>query len=310
MATLAFPSECTLHLPEGWIDARRFERALLKCGDALSNSFSVVVVRISAGCNLMIDVVIRLLSFCNQVLAMTKRLRLDFVGGTQGCMGYLDRMGFFDCLNRDAEVAPYRPSFSGAALHRGRNRGLVEIERFSGNVRADQSLPDRLAKAVERGCASRHDRIQVSKSIADIIGHLVDNVSEHSQTPLDAYAVLQTYTKKVVVAVSDSGRGIMGTLRPALNRRRSQLANLSETELLVEIFRQGLSSHTDVKRGLGLMMSARTAIKYRADLDVRLLNQRVLLKPSGNAYAANTAYTQDALPLLQGTHIAFSLNLG
>lgn len=310
MATRAYPSECILHLPDGWIDARRFERALRNCGDALSNPFSVVVVRISAGCNLMIDVVIRLLSFCNQVLAMTKRLRLDFLGGTDGCMGYLDRMGFFDGLSRDAEVTPYRPSFSGAALHRGGNRGLVEIERFSGKVRADQSLPDKLARAVERGCASRHDRTQVANSIANIISELVDNVTEHSETPLDAYAVLQTYTKKVVVAVSDSGNGIMGTLRPALERRQSPLAELSETDLLVAIFRQGLSSHEENNRGMGLMTSARSAIRYRADLDVRLLNQRVLLKPSGNAYTSNMAYTQEGLPLLWGTHIAFSLNLG
>lgn len=122
--------------------------------------------------------------------------------------------------------------------------------------------------------------------------------------------IRRTYTKKVVVAVSDSGNGIMGTLRPALERRQSPLAELSETDLLVAIFRQGLSSHEENNRGMGLMTSARSAIRYRADLDVRLLNQRVLLKPSGNAYTSNMAYTQEGLPLLWGTHIAFSLNLG
>lgn len=309
MATLAYPSECVLYLADGWIDARGFERALRSCGDALRNPVSIVVVKISAGCNLMIDVVIRLLSFCNQVLSVTKRLRLDFLGGVDGCMGYLDRMGFFDYLSQDADVKPHRPLLSGATRYRGTNGGLVEIERFSGDFAADRSLPDRLARAVERGCASRHDRTEVAHAIANIISELVDNVTEHSNTPLDAYAVLQTYTKKVTVAVSDSGKGIMGTLRPALEQRGSSLAALGETDLLVEIFRQGLSSHAEHNRGLGLMTSARSAIRYRADLDVRLLNQRVLLRPSGNAYTANRAYTQDDLPLLWGTHIAFSLHL-
>ncbi|MES2136899.1 MAG: ATP-binding protein [Pseudomonadota bacterium] len=311
MATLAYPLECTLRLPDGWINAQRFERALVACGDALGGPFSTVVVRISAGCSLMIDVVIRLLSFCNQVIASAKRLRLEFLGGADGVMGYLDRMGFFDGLNREAEVAPHRPLFSGAALHRGGNRGLVEIYRFSGDVRPDQSLPGELAKAVERACSSRHDGSQAARAIANIISELMSNVAEHSGSSLDAFAVLQTYTNgnRVTVAVSDSGKGIMGTLVPVLRSRGDPLANLTETDLLIEIFRKGLSSNADDNRGMGLMDSARSAIRYRADLDVRLLNQRVLLKPSGNAYRANTAYTQEKLPLLWGTHISFSLDL-
>ena len=56
-------------------------------------------------------------------------------------------------------------------------------------------------------------------------------------------------------------------------------------------------------------MSAKHAIGFRADLDVRLLNQRVLLKPSNNEYQPNMAYSQEQLPLLWGTHIAFSFKL-
>lgn len=309
MATLSYPSEYVLHLGDGWVDTRKLERAFRNCGSALTGPIDTVVVRISAGCSLMADVIVRLLSFCHQVLATTKRLRLEFAGGTDGCMGYLDRIGFFDCLSRDAETVPARPKLSSAAFYRGNNCGLVEIERFSGNVEADRSLPERLGRAVERGCSSRHDRVQVAGAISRIVSELVGNVPEHSGTPLDAYAVLQTYSKKVTIAVSDSGKGIMGTLRPALERRHSPLAKLSETQLLIEMFRKGLSSLDGDERGLGLMTCAQIAIRYRADLDVRLLNQRVLLKPSGNAYRANTAYTEEGLPLLWGTHISFSLKL-
>jgi hypothetical protein len=47
----------------------------------------------------------------------------------------------------------------------------------------------------------------------------------------------------LLVAVSDSGLGIMQTLRPALSAEFSNLVGLSDTDLLVEVFREGLSRH-------------------------------------------------------------------
>ena len=308
MATSLALSECTLDLPGCWVDALKFERALRRCGDALGMAFTTIVIRIPVGCKMMIDVVIRLLSFCNQLVACTKRVRLEFSGGT-GVMGYLDRMGFFDHLAKEVDVAPYRPTWSAASLHRGGNAGLVEIERFSRTSEADKSLVQRLAQTVERGCSSRPDVKEIGEAIFTIFGELVANVHDHSGTPLDAFAALQTYPQgnRMTVAVSDSGIGIMQSLRPALVGERWH--KLNDTDLLVEIFREGLSSKHEDKRGLGLKSSARHAIGFKADLDVRMPNQRVLLKPSHNEYRANTAYSQERLPLMWGTHISFSLKL-
>ena len=196
-------------------------------------------------------------------------------------------------------------------LHRGGNSGLIEIEKFSRSAPADRDLPDRLVRALERSCTNRADVKQAANAIANITGELVSNVFDHSETGLDAYAALQTYPQgnRVTIAVSDSGKGIMGTLRPALQRRASPLCALSDTDLLVEIFRQGISSLDDDKHGNGLMSCAHSAIRYKADLDVRLLRERVLLKPSDGIYRPNTAYSQVGLSLLWGTHIAFSLQL-
>ncbi|MGE3993324.1 hypothetical protein [Pseudorhodoplanes sp.] len=259
----------------------------------------------------MIDVAIRLLSLCNQIVAMTKRLRLEFAEGAYAIRGYLDRMGFFDHLSREVIVIPTRPIVSGARIHRGGNRGLVEIERFSRSSEPDQNLVPRLAHAVQRSCACRGDVKEIGDSIFNIFGELIGNVFEHSGTALDAYAALQTYPRgnRVTVAVSDSGIGIIDSLRPALVRKDSPFATSSEVDLLVEIFREGISRHDDDKRGLGLMASAHSAIRFKADLDVRLLRQRVLLKPANGHYRPNTAYSQEELPLLWGTHIAFSLDL-
>lgn len=308
MAAYAFIGECTLELPDGWVNAWKFEKALMRCGDALGALYNTIVIKIPAGCKLMIDVIIRLLSFCNQAVASTKRVRIEF-GNSDNAMGYLNRIGFFDHLSTDVEVSPRRPLYSGAAIHRGGNGGLVEIERFSRGNQVDQKLVPRLVAAVERGCAARADVKQIGDAMFSIFGELIKNVFDHSQTSLDAYAALQTYPQgnRLTVAVSDSGIGIMKSLRPALQGGR--WGNLTDVDLVVEIFREGISSKPEDQRGLGLKSSAKHAIGFRADLDVRLLNQRVLLKPSNNEYQPNMAYSQDQLPLLWGTHIAFSFKL-
>lgn len=307
-AANAFIGECTVELPGNWVDAWKFEKALVRCGDALGAMYSTIVIKVPVGCSLMIDVIIRLLSFCNQASACTKRVRLEFADGGNA-MGYLNRIGFFDHLATAVEVSPARPVYSGAAIHRGGNRGLVEIERFSRTNAVDQQLVPRLVTAVERGCAARADVRQIGDAMYSIFGELVKNVYDHSETSLDAYAALQTYPQgnRLTVAVSDSGIGIMKSLRPTLTGGRWD--NLSDVDLVVEIFREGISSKPEDKRGMGLKSSARHAIGFRADLDVRLLNQRVLLKPSNNEYQPNMAYSQDRLPLLWGTHIAFSFKL-
>lgn len=258
----------------------------------------------------MIDSAIRLLSLANQLVSTTRRTRLRFEEGEVGTMGYLNRMGFFDCLDPRVNIEPERPFISGAALHRGGNRMLVEITRINKDVRDDE-LPTRLSDAVEKACASRADVKELGGAVWTIFAELIQNIFDHSDTQLDGYAALQVYQggNKVSVAVSDSGRGIMDTLRPALRTEFPKLADLSDTEVLVEVFRQGVSRHgTD--RGCGLKGCAAKAIKFAATLDVRLPNQRVLLVPAKGIYELNIAHCYEGLPLLWGTHIGFAFGMG
>ncbi len=310
MATVLQTSECTLVLPTGWVNPRKFEAALQLCGDALGSSFTTVVLRIAAGSKMTIDVILRVLSFCNQVAAMTKRMLLVFEGG-QSDMGYLDRMGFFENLQRAVDVSPPRPLFSRAAAHRGGNATLVEIEKFSGTVPAEQSLIARLGAAAQRSCATRTDVAQISHSVSNIFSELIGNVAEHSRSPLDGYAALQRYERgnEVRIAVSDSGIGIIDSLRPALIAKSEPAANLNDVDLLIEMFRRGISRLDDQDRGNGLMCSAAQAIRFRADLDIRLPRQRTFLKPANDHYAQNMAYSTAGLPLLWGTHLSFALKL-
>jgi len=301
---------CVVNFPAMWIDAGRFETVLRESYGPHDPRMHEVVFHFPIGCKIMIDGAIRLLSLANQLVLSTRRVRLNFQEGEDGTMGYLNRMGFFDHLALAVEVLPSRPSHSGARLHRGGNSMLVEIARINKDDQ-DPGLPTRLSEAVSSACNSRPDVDELTGAAWTIFAELIDNIFSHSDTQLDGYAALQVYSggNRLSVAVSDSGRGIMETLRPAIRTKFSKLAGLSDIDLLVEVFRQGVSRHgTD--RGLGLKGCAAKAIKFDATLDVRLPNQRVLLRPARGTYEPNRAFCYDQLPLLWGTHISFAFGLG
>lgn len=300
---------CAIDLPPRWVDASRLETAIGIAGHPHGPGVYEVVVRFPRDCKLMIDAAIRLLALANQLAFTTCRVRLEFEEGETGTMGYLNRMGFFDYLPSAVDVTPKRPTVSGAHLFRGGNAGLVEIARINKDSR-DNQLPGRLTDALMRACGKRADAAELEGAAFTIFAELIDNVFEHSQTPLDGYAALQSYNggDRLAVAVSDSGLGIMQTLRPSLQSEFPRLLGLSDVDLLIEVFRQGISRHgTD--RGCGLKGSAAKAIKFRAKLDVRLPNQRVLLTPASGTYKVNTARSYDRLPLIWGTHIGFVFHL-
>lgn len=302
--------QCGIDFPAAWIDASRLEAAVRRSGEPHGPGTYEVVFRFPAGCKVMVDAAIRLLSLVNQLSSSTKRVRLLFEEGETGTMGYLNRIGFFDHLAGDVELAPARPAYSAASLYRGGSSNLVEIARINRDIR-DRGLLSRLTEALMRSCGKRPDAAELEGAAWTIFAELIDNIFSHSRTPLDGYAALQVYARgnRLMVAVSDSGLGIMETLRPALKSESTRLGALSDVELLVEIFRQGLSRH-GTNRGCGLKGSAAKAMKFKADLDVRLPRQRVLLTPARGSYQANTAHCYDGLSLIWGTHIGFVFNLG
>jgi hypothetical protein len=299
-----------VRFPAQWIDITKFERALqYSCGPHDPGTYSVIF-DFPVGCKIMVDAATRLLSLINQLASTTRSVLLNFEEGEAGTMGYLNRMGFFDHLSDDVEVIPGWPVYSAAEFHRGGNRSLVEIARINKDAR-DVDLPTRLTNALMRSCGERADASSLEGAAWTIFAELIDNIFSHSRTELDGYAALQVYSggNRLSVAVSDSGIGIMDTLRPSLRTEFPRLADLSDTDLLVEIFRQGVSRHgTD--RGCGLKGCAGKAIKFNANLDVRLPQQRVLLTPAQGSYRPNTAHCYEGLPLMWGTHIAFTFGLG
>lgn len=301
---------CVVEFPKTWIDGSQFESALQKsCGPHPPEAREVTFA-FPKGCRIMVDAALRLLSLANQLAHPSRRVRLDFEEKETGTMGYLNRMGFFDNLRAEVEVIPERPAVSMAALLHGSNKMLVEIARINKDER-DTELPRRLEKVVAHACRNRNDVKELAGASYLIFAELTENIFVHSSTQLDGYAALQVYAggNRLSVAVSDSGRGIMATLRPTLHMRFPRLQRLSDTDLLVEVFRQGLSRHGE-GRGNGLKGCAEKAKKFNAKLDVRLPNHRVVLVPARGTYEADRAYCDDDLPLIRGTHIAVAFGLG
>ncbi len=300
---------CLVELPSKWVDSAQLEQALSASGGPHGGSFYSVTFRFPKNCKVMVDAGVRLLALANQLDFSTRRVALEFDEGEAGTMGYLNRMGFFDHLAGQVIVRPYRPPFSGAKIYGGSNKDLVEIARISPDNR-DQDLPTRLSEAVASALGTRGDVKTLKDAIWTVFAELIDNIFAHSATVLDGYAAMQLYRngKSLQVVVSDSGQGIMNTLRPTIQSQFPALADLSDTNLLVEVFRQGISRHGP-DRGCGLKGSAAKAMKYNADLEVRLPESRVVLVPANGIYKANTAYCFGRQTLLWGTHIGFRFHL-
>jgi hypothetical protein len=184
--------QCQIILPSCWVDASKLEAAIQSAGNPHGPNVFDVQIRFPVGCKLMIDAAIRLLSLANQLAYGTRRVKLHFDQGEAGTMGYLNRVGFFDHLAPAIEVAPHRPLYSGAALYRGCNTGLVEIARINKDER-DKGLPTRLTDALMRPCGTRRDAAELEGAAWTIFAELIDNVFSHSRTPLDGYAALQVY---------------------------------------------------------------------------------------------------------------------
>jgi len=296
-------------LPVRWTDGSALEQSLRDGVSPHETNCSEVRFSVPAGCQLMTDAAVRFLSLCNQLDSALRRVIIDFEDGEAGVAGYLNRIGFFDWLSPSIEVSPQRPPSSAKVKYKGRNPGVVEIERIDRN-RRDTSLPERLRIAISQACGKRNDVEELAGAAWTIFAELIDNVFSHSQTPLDGFAALQVYPRGncLKVTVSDSGLGLLQTLRPALASQFPHLARLPDMELLVEVFSRGLSRHGG-NRGCGLKGCADRAIRFRAELDVRLPQVRILLVPGTGGYRPNRAYCYSGLPLLWGTHISFTIAL-
>lgn len=298
-----------IDFPGGWIDGVQFERALNGGMNPLRSAEMTVHLRFATGAKLMVDAGARLLSIANQLNHLQKRVTLEFPAEDPSTFDYLNRAGFFDHLSSGIRVLPHRPLVSTAMIYRGGNRGLVEFASLKPND-VERALPDRLAKALAGAIGDAGRRAQIEDAAYTLFGELIGNVYAHSATPIDGFAVLQVYPKgkAAKIAVSDSGHGLLETLRPALKQHYPHLMARSDTELLVQVLRDGLSRNGK-GHGCGLKVCADHAVKFGANLEVRLPVSRFRLVAKRGTWQFGRAVVYDACPLIWGTHITFDFQL-
>ncbi len=123
-------TDSTFTFRDSWVDLKAFEDAFRRDGPHETPNATIRFV-FPAGCKIMLDAGLRLLSLANQLVSTTKRVILAFEE-EEGTRGYLNRIGFLDHLDEAVEVIPSRPTFSGAEIYR------------RGASRAIRAVPDRV----------------------------------------------------------------------------------------------------------------------------------------------------------------------
>jgi hypothetical protein len=257
----------------------------------------------------MVDAAVRLLSLANQLVARGLSVTFAFDGEFNEAMGYLNRANFFTCLSSQVHIIPERPDPAYATIYQGNSKNLVEFKQLSlADSDACSSIPIQLIDALDSAMTARSDRKQLGHMAYILFGELIDNVYCHSQSSLDGFAALQVYRNggKVLVVVSDSGVGLLETLKPKL---LSPSAHHLADPALVALLFHGDVSWENNGRGAGLKRCADLAQRYGSTVSIRLATCGVTLSPSPDEYRrVDVQFLQD-LPLLCGTHICFSIPL-
>jgi hypothetical protein len=292
-----------------WLTATDFEKALSANASPLDSDCQKITFVVASDCKILLEALARLLALCNQLAHANKLVSIDFSDCRQ-TLSYLDRIGFFDHLCETIEVFPRRPTSSKATTYEGNNDGVVELRAID-PFEPNQDIPSLLRNSFVR-CAGD----QYSVAAFTVLSELFGNVKEHSASATAGFAGLQFYKggNRIQTVISDSGRGIVGTLAPILRKKYPLVASKIDKSLLeprVALLREvfscgGLSQVNDTGRGLGLKRSGELAQKYNATITIRQesFELEVSHSPKGISFKHTLNLTKIA-----GTHICFDFIL-
>lgn len=292
-----------------WVDSDAFEASLADAGCVLTSSCESVVFVVPTDCKILLEAAARLLAVCNQ-LADIKNVTIDF-SSCRSTRTYFDRIGFMQQLDARVEILPERPAISAATTYKGNSDAVVEFGAIDIDD-PDTSIPEMLKDQFVVHAGEKY-----SVAAFTIFSELFGNVCEHSNTPIPGFAALQKYSyprPHIQTVVSDSGDGIVGTLRPVLAKHYPNLAAkfpfsdpMSEVLLLKEVLEKGRITQTgcpvESGRGLGLKRSQELAVRYSADISVR--QETFELKLSYRSGKLWRCSHKISMPHIKGTHVCF-----
>jgi len=296
-----------------WVNASSFEKSLVDAGSPLESEQTEILFVLPNKCSMLLDAATRLLALCNQLVWQGRKVTIDF-RESEDTFSYLDRIGFLKHLNDSVEVFPCKPLISRADRFGANSDAVVEFGEINPDD-LDESIPKQLKNSFVSHAGSEY-----SNTAFTIISELYGNVRDHSESPIPGLVGLQYYKKgpkgpHIQTVISDSGKGIAGTLKPILDDKYPLIAKKydftkpeSDVYLVKEVFNKGHITQTDDDgRGLGLKRSRDVAAKYDAAVSIRQETfELVLLFKDGILY--KDTYSLN-LPRILGTHICFDFLL-
>lgn len=294
-----------------WITQEHFERSLLKHGSPLDCGHGHIVLKIPKERKVLFCAAARILALANQLAKVKALVELDFSENTDA-LSYLKRAYFFERLDKTIKVLPRRPATFKSQIFKANNANLVELLPI--DAQSDENVPERFKLSFAQAFGDLH-----ANKLHTMFGELIGNAEEHSETVIPGFAGLQSYRMKgstsIVAVVSDSGKGICSTLRPALDRHYPEIAaqfpkslEASDAKLIIHAMRKGgLSQRGKNKGGAGLNRSSWQAESLNATVSIRQEDFSVTLTYK-NEDLYKLSWRLD-LPKLHGTHIVVEFNL-
>lgn len=297
-----------------WVDCRSFEKTLAVAGSPIDSNIQSIIFIIPEGCQLLLEVIARFMALSNQLVHYGKHVTIDCTFSTP-TFTYLNRLGFFDHLNKNVIVLPEWPKTSAASVYKGNSDNVVEIGAID-PIDPDESIPEQLKERFVYHAGSKY-----MQTAFTIISEPFNNVREHSESPISGFVALQFYSKHgkypahIQTVISDSGKGIIGTLWPILAKRYPKVfkqitdSNSSFEELLLKmVFTKGeISQSEDPGRGLGLKSSSAAASKFDATILVR--QECCEGKFTYRSGLLHDFKFQNNMPRILGTHVCFDFLL-
>ncbi|NQS84306.1 ATPase (plasmid) [Pantoea allii] len=301
-------SKLSLNSEKKWITQNDFEDALKEQGSPLECNIDKVTIEIIGEQPLLFCAVARLLALSNQLADAGKRVTLDFTNN-ESTVSYLNRACFFARLAPEIAIVPQRPSIEDSEANKAKSISLVELLELG----TEENVPSRIRDSF----ISVFGQNEATK-LFTVVAEMVGNVEDHSETPIPGFAGLQCYSpgnkQSVVVVVSDSGKGICATLRPALAEHFPKIATMfpsgataSDAKLILYAMNNRGLSRTGKGRGAGLHTSREKAELLKAKVTIRQENFSVHLSYSNGALEKKQ-WKLD-LPKLPGTHVVFEFSL-
>lgn len=282
------------------------------------NIFPTVIIRIPPSSCIMVCAAIKLLSLLNLLSCKSSYMAIEFEGKNNASIGYLQRMNFFQNLQPTVKVLSESINIDKPSAYYGKNNSLVEIEKVS-SISHDENLPTRLCKTIlNHNIVDKNleDGIKntLQTAIENMFDELTDNIVNHSESNLTGFATCQIYKPKgdpvAHISVCDSGKGILNTLRPTLSQNYPEHVNLNDDELILEMFKHGVSRHGDDDGGSGLPSCAKQALKFNASVHIRTNKSYIELIPDGkNTHKIKRSNKVTDLLYLEGTQITFEFPL-